>query len=674
MSRRRRNSAVSLGLAATLVLVASGDTNARTGDAKTPAAAPADSGELSIKKYFAELERLNLVDIDTGSKQTLARDLANAEKLLRQGAYIDAAVALFTIVESPRYAAFDDFVEYQNAEYYLAVALANAGAYQTALGYLIKVLNRGPNVLYWAPAHRRAVDIALESRDYDGVLGMLEGLKLNQPIPPGANGERAYLRARIAYKLGQFDKAEGELARISRKSRLFSSALYLRGVIRARKQQWVQSAEALCEIAQTPDDDKFTFVVDNRYFKIKDLARLGLGRLAHEKGEYDDAYYHYFQIPSDSDRLPEALFEAAWSMYQKRELGTARDLVSEFLRNFPTAPQMPEARLLAGYIELADCKFDDAQKKYDTLVKDLQPLVDQLDRVRKSRRLRTALYTKALRRYRAERADPSKRLAQIKKPNPTQAILGLLRVDPKFVRLHDAISGLRRAKGDAPHVVRAWRSLSRRVSGSKVKAGAADKTVEEEDLADATSLAEDVRRLRRDISRAKARLSQGLAARQISADVAAEERKRLDALDAEVAKLQGKAWKAVEAADAEAAKKAAPALAPMLRADLAKARKLRTAASTLQRSLDDAADKLATRRLNRMYKEIRRVLDKAKLGKIDAVIGQKRKLDIEVSDLSSGRYPAELHGKLWEQGLIGDDEEFWPFQGEYWKDEYEGWR
>jgi hypothetical protein len=24
--------------------------------------------------------------------------------------------------------------------------------------------------------------------------------------------------------------------------------------------------------------------------------------------------------------------------------------------------------------------------------------------------------------------------------------------------------------------------------------------------------------------------------------------------------------------------------------------------------------------------------------------------------------------------LIGDDEEFWPFEGEYWADEYEGYR
>ena len=44
------------------------------------------------------------------------------------------------------------------------------------------------------------------------------------------------------------------------------------------------------------------------------------------------------------------------------------------------------------------------------------------------------------------------------------------------------------------------------------------------------------------------------------------------------------------------------------------------------------ANKMAKKSLDDLYATTRKVLDKAKLGKIDAVIGQKRKLDIEVSD------------------------------------------
>src|SRR5678809_1354774 len=166
------------------------------------------------------------------------------------------------------------------------------------------------------------------------------------------------------------------------------------------RDRYKEAAEAMCEVAGTPDNDKLTFVVDDRYFTVKDLARLGLGRIAHEKSEYDDAYYHYFQIPEDSAYLPDALFEASWSMYQKRELATARDLVHEFLATFPSSPLWPEASLLSGYVELADCKFDASQKWYDALTAKLQPIVNEIDRVRKDPALRKQLFTTALTRYR----------------------------------------------------------------------------------------------------------------------------------------------------------------------------------------------------------------------------------------------------------------------------------
>jgi hypothetical protein len=89
--------------------------------------------------------------------------------------------------------------------------------------------------------------------------------------------------------------------------------------------------------------------------------------------------------------------------------------------------------------------------------------------------------------------------------------------------------------------------------------------------------------------------------------------------------------------------------------------------------LADAGDKLAQQMIEKLYQDTRHVLDKAKLGKVDAVIGQKRKLDIEVQDYAQGRFPEELIGRLWNASMIGDDEELWPFEGEYWADEYEGW-
>ncbi|MCE9574474.1 MAG: hypothetical protein K8W52_15105 [Deltaproteobacteria bacterium] len=539
----------------------------------------------------------------------------------------------------------------------------------------MRVLGRGPAAPYWGPAHRRAVDVALETRDFAGVLARLEAIKTPDSIPPGAAGERAYLRGRAAYETGQLDAAEGQLVTIGKKSRLYSSALYLRGIIRARKGEYQEAAEAMCQVAGTGDSDRLTFVVDGRYFTVKDLARLGLARIAHEEGEYDDAYYHYFQIPEDSDRLPDALFEASWSMYQKRELATARDLTGEFLTQFPSSPMWPEASLLAGYVELADCKFDGAQAWYDKLTVKLQPIVDELDRVRKDPDRRRRLFERAIGKLRADHAgtgDNGK--AAVAADDLDGQVLALLKLDPAYVRLHDAVAGMAKVTGEAPGAVRAWQGLARRVASTKVAAAAGTTTSEEDTLTDASALVEDLRRLVKDVGKAKDELAIGRDSGAVPKEVAAEEAARLDALAAKVGDALAKAERQAEDAAGAITAKAAPALQPMLQRDVGEARRLDRAAVDLERKLGAAADKLAQRALDRLYKDTRRVLDKAKLGKIDAVIGQKRALDIEVSDLAAGRFPAELHGRLWEQGLIGDDEEYWPFEGEYWKDEYEGFR
>jgi hypothetical protein len=680
MTRRASNPALALAAIAALAGAAAaqptGDGDGDGDDTDGGAAEPKPP-DGPLAPYFAELARMKLIDLESGNKETLTEELASAERLLHEGASLDAAVALYAIVESPRYEPFHDFVEYQNAEYDLAVALTDAGAFGAALDMIDRVLARGPTSPYWGPAHRRAVDIALDSREYELILARIEGIKTTDPIPPSAAGERAYLRGRAAYVKGDFMAAEGQLATISKKSRLYSSAVYLRGVIRARQQQWKESAEAMCEIAYTQDDDKYTFVVDDRYFTLKDLARMGLGALAHEKGEYDDAYYHYFQIPEDSDRLNEALFQAAWSMYQKRELPTSRDLVRELLEEFPTSPLWPEAGLLAGYTDLADCKFDESQIWYDQLIAKLQPVVDEMDRIRKSPEARKELFSRALSRWREVRDTgkiDGKVVGTARARTRFDDVLALLQLDPEFVRLNDAVVGLDRAIGEAPGVVRTWKGLARQVSSTNVGATTAETTIEEDYAKDAGTLAEDFVRLGEEVDAAIAELERGRRDGTIEADAAEAEQKRLFALAEKVSEARGRARAAADEAAEDVASEAAPGIKPLIMADIAQARRLEANAKNLRTKLKKAVNDLTDLAMDRLWVSTRRVLDKAKLGKIDAVIGQKRALDIQVQDLAAGRFPAELIGRLWNAGLIGDDEEFWPFEGEYWADEYEGWR
>ncbi|HEX2691311.1 MAG TPA: tetratricopeptide repeat protein [Kofleriaceae bacterium] len=681
-----------------------------------PSTATEPAASDPIAKYFTELAAMKLVDTESGNLDTLRKELGIAEQLLRDGAFANAAIALYSIVKSPRYAAFQDFVEFQNAEYDLGVSLARAGSYGAALAALEAVLRRGPAAPYWGPAHRRMVDVALETRDHAGVLARLEATPpapesidsgpprskdrnhptgggpragTADPIPPSAAGERSYLRGRAAYDAGKLADAEAELLQISRQSRLYSSAVYLRGVIRARQGKFKDSAEAMCEIAATEDTDRFTFVVDERYFTIKDLARLGLGRIAHEMGEYDDAYYHYFQIPDDSAYLSDALFEASWSMYQKRELATARDLVKEFLATFPSSPLWPEASLLAGYVELADCKFDASQTWYDELTAKLSPIVEEIDKVRKDPELRKQLLAIAITRFHEVKetgevagqkpgkaaAKPVSGTAPGTTPGTTLTELAaLLRLDPRFLRLSDAVTGTHEQATTAPAVVRAWQHLARTLNETKVSAVSTGKTIEQEQLADANALVEDMRRLVTQIREQKSELARARREGVLTASAAGEEQARLDKLLDKARSAEQRAIAAADRAAEATTTQAQPSLRPMLQDDLNDARRLDKASHALLDKLEQAGDRLAQQAVDKLYADTRRVLDKAKLGKVDAIIGQKRKLDIEVQDLAAGRFPAELIGKLWNASMIGDDEEYWPWQGEYWADEYEGWR
>ena len=359
-------------------------------------------------------------------------------------------------------------------------------------------------------------------------------------------------------------------------------------------------------------------------------------------------------------------------MYQKREVGTARDLVSEMRASFPHVPLAPEAGLLAGYIELADCKFDQAQRHYDRLVAELTPVVAELAAIRRSPARRSALFDRALARWRADKDDPKKRNPPA--ATPADKVLALLRLDPEYVRLHDAVSGLRRAAGDAPHVVGEWRRLAARMRGTKVAAVAGERSAEAEAAGEAAELDQDVSRLADDVARARVELRRGVNTGTISRADAEAEDQRLAALSASVTSLSERTAQASETADEGLAGSHSGNLGRMVAADLAAARRLESASARLAEELGRAAEQLSHRALEKLYRDTRRVLDKARLGKIDAVIGQKRRLEIEVQDLSAGRFPAELHGRLWEAGLIGDDEEYWPFEGEFWADEYEGWR
>ena len=81
---------------------------------------------------------------------------------------------------------------------------------------------------------------------------------------------------------------------------------------------------------------------------------------------------------------------------------------------------------------------------------------------------------------------------------------------------------------------------------------------------------------------------------------------------------------------------------------------------------------LAKDALVRLDRRLSRLLRRARLGRIETVLGKKRSLEVEIEALSQGLLPQSAVDSLEAARYLRDDEEYWPFDGEDWEDEYVG--
>jgi len=599
-----------------------------------PANASAASASASAKKvaaadpvgqYLADLEKSGALPADEPSLEKLKEALVTAEDDLVTGNPQVAATRLYRIVESPRWIVLAFAPEYQNAEFALGRALVRLGAYGSAKRYLLRVLARGGGQPYFAAAYRVMVDIALETRDATGILALLNSVRSAEPLPRDGKNEQGYLRGKVAYEAGELAAADAAFGDVDKQSRFYASALYFRGLIQARQGRYASARRNLCEIVEPADKGRFSFFIDGRYYAIRDLAYLALGRIAHEQRRYDDAYYFYFRVPEDSDRLPDALYEASWSMFQKGEYEAAGAFIDQFDRMFPKSPLAPDVLLLHAMIDLKSCAFDRVRTTLNTFVKTYAPIQAEVATLLKDTERRRALYRRLLDKDHigAER-DP---------------IVELLKIDPQFFRYYSYIVALDREAGLLPGDVAAWNELGAKVAAKTSEKSDGKGAADEDQSAEAAQLTSDV---------------QALVA-QAKGDPVLEE--QVGALLDETRQ----AARPIEAGRAFGADAAAT------RALGGQVRRLRTQLVTTATTLAEAA-------LTDLDRRLRKLLRQARLTHIDALIGKKKKLEIEIANLREGRYPPDMFAQLQLEGLMGDDEEYWPFEGEYWSDEYENYK
>jgi TolA-binding protein len=633
---------------------------------------PSGRGGVTLARYLEALSAERLIAAETGSVERLRALVVRGEEHYFEQRYDTAALLLYEVVESPRFADFADSEEFAGAELLLAGSLAELGSLRSAARYLEQTLRRGHEDPYFGPAYRRFVDVALESGDIAGALTQLEGIG-TESLPDDAANELRYLRGRAAYD-GQDDgAAEASFVGITQRSRFYANAQYLRGVMAARQGNLDDAEARFCSIATTSDQTRTTFYVDDRYYRIKDLAWLGLGRVAHEGLRSDDAFYYYFQVPSDSERVAEALFEAAYSMYEGDDFDTSIDLLDQLEARYPASPFVDEAQLLRGYVHLGRCEFEEASQLFVSYQERFGPLLAEIDTVLASEVRQAELYgdllraeADALETSSALSADEVAENARNRLSTMAGMLLALLRVDPDFYNLHAQIRTLNAEAARAGRLAADLRGLSARVR-QEGPAAAAEEVAFESEIAEVRRMVRTTREMLGGLSRQLDALRRGGAEASDLQPLEVSMTQHAESLRGLVRQLR-----AAESAHSEGTPAAeGDGVRGLLAIDARAARTLPTRVEAMRVRLTDAAGEAAVRSLRGLRRRLASSLRRARIGRIDAVMGSKRRIEVQIESLAAGRFPPELIDPLRVQGLLRDDEEYWPFEGELWEDEFE---
>ena len=607
----------------------------------------------SMRAYQAALDKQKLAASVPLSLQRIRDELGSIEEKISSGRRDEAIGDLVYIVESPRFDPFKSSDEGRAAIYWLGDALGRGGAYQPARGYLTQLLSASASDIWYRRAVHSLVDLALESDEPQLMLSDLKGV--GPGAPDEVSGDVAYLTGRVAELEKRPEEARQAYRAVSPKSRFWAQATYLSGVIAVENKDYKQGEALFCKVAdpkQTPK--KAALFGGTAFFRVRDLARLGLGRVAHEQYRFDDARYYYYLVPHDSDNLPEALYETATTRYEAKDYDGARDSIDELKRLKLEHGYQDETYILDAYIDLATCRFPQADAKLNAFLKRYDPVRDA------ARQLSTD-DTAIQKLVDAVRTSSDPASAGLGVSEETARSLGaLVRMDAAYGRaarrlaeLDHQQSGLRRAMGDLDNA-------SERLASPKSVRPQSSEALGQTELDKVERIESQIAELKRLLREAE-RASNGKSG-------------ELDGLKKELEALQIRARAARAALPSKVATvgQKGEELPGLLAADRERATLLYNEAQQLRVAALAQELTLAKDTLTRLDRRLSRLLRRARLGRIETVLGKKRSLEIEVEALSQGLLPQTIIDSLDAARYLGDDEEYWPFEGEDWSDEYVG--
>jgi hypothetical protein len=610
----------------------------------------------ALRAYHAALLSRRLGQQDLRREDVTAR-VGEAEELMAAGRTDEAIARLAEVVEHPQFDNYAQYDESRAAVFRLGDALATAGIYDAARGYLKRVIDAkgawDSGGLWARRSVDRLVDIALESQEYAAVGNDLATVPAT--APEEIRGEIAYMNGRAQEAAGNPDAALAAYATVTQRCRFWAQATYLSALIDVEHDRAKDAENLLCKVADPKRSATSTPVfADEKFFAVRDLARLGLGRIAHEQGRNDDARYYYYLVPRDSDRLAEALYEAATTRYEKKDYDGARELLDELAALQVHHRYEDEAWVLDAWVDLARCRFADADKKLVTFLARYEPVRDAARRIADNDVAMQHLLA-------AVHAGSDAGGAEVggASPEVVRTIAALVRVDPAYDRIARRRAVLEREASGLVFALGAVSDMQRTLATNGGVRPAAELASDD---------AHKAREVRAAIDGVEHQLAD-LEAAHAPPDQVAAMRQQLAALKQQLVSASGSgAGGTVGSGDVAAGGD----LPDLLRSDASKGAEIQARVAAARKELGDTETALAKDALRRLDLRLSRLLRRARLGRIESVLGRKRALEVEIEAIRLGYLPQDAVDSLDAAQYLEDNEEYWPFEGDNWPDEFVG--
>jgi TolA-binding protein len=218
-------------------------------------------------------------------------------------------------------------------------------------------------------ALQRLVEIALRSGDYDGIEGILE--RLGQIPPAQLQPSVPYVRAKYMYFRNRDDEALRIFSELGPTNAYYLQARYFLATLQVKKGNLAAAASAYEEVLrQQPRNESDR--------DVQDLARLAIGRIYYDRGQFDRARDTYNGVSIGSKYSAEARYESAWNAIRSKDYKAAYRSLDLMLLQNPDSPRAPELRLLMGNLNLRMSNFFVANETFDKTRDQVEPIYRQL--------------------------------------------------------------------------------------------------------------------------------------------------------------------------------------------------------------------------------------------------------------------------------------------------------